>query len=474
MQELKKIFSDRGCELFSTECNSSADILEYKCKCGRLVHDSFHRFRSREKPCPNCNLPLVEDVQKLFTDLGAIPLFTEYTGTKQQLKYICICKEECTTVYGRIVTGQLCKKCGDNKKKHTFEYVKKYFEENSCTLLSTVYINSMSELTYMCNCGNPNPVITTFNRFKNGSRCVKCANFKADLEKASKLMSEKGCTLLTVYANYNGYLKYTCRCSKELSVEYRQFMKCHETWNGCKDCLIKSQRKPYDDIFDLFEHRGIILLHAKEEYTDRHQKLLCICVCSRVAQLCVSEVSRGRLCSGCKDERREETNLQLYNVKNPFQSEEIKIKIRTTMMERYGYEHNFQNPETLMKALKNNYRRKQYTFPSGETIYVQGYEPYALDYILQHTDEKDIVTDCSLMPEIRYFDPEKKVFRRYYPDIYLPKNNIILEVKSQYTYDMQKETNIAKFKEVMKAGYTMELHIYNDDGKLIKKCINEF
>lgn len=467
IETLKKIFEDRGCKLLSTKCTYASDLLEYICACKRKVTDSYQKFQAREKPCSKCNLPSVEEVKQIFINLEVTPLFDTFDNMKQKLKYICKCGEERFTVYDRIIKGQLCKKCGDKSKAFTYEQVKDYFEKHGCKLLSTEYTNSYSTLLYMCSCKNKNPSRTTFNRFRQGHRCIRCGNIKADLEEAEKLMDEKNCKLITTYETYNdGNLEYKCHCNKISTVKYKQFMATHQTWKGCNDCYIQSMRKSYNDVYDLFEEKGLVLL--EKNYTDRCQKLSCICSCKRIANLSYSEVLRGRLCMGCASERREQTNLETYGVKNPFQSEEIKIKMRETMLERYGYEHNFQNPNILMQAINSSYRIKEYNAPNGTVFSVQGYEPFALDYIIKDLgiNENDIITDCSKMPTFYYYDPVKKTERRYYPDIYIEKDNVIIEVKSRFTYEEHKETNIAKFKAVMKAGYNMEIYIFNRNGEL--------
>ena len=50
---------------------------------------------------------------------------------------------------------------------------------------------------------------------------------------------------------------------------------------------------------------------------------------------------------------------------------------------------------------------------------------------------------------------------RYYPDIYIPSQNKIIEVKSPYTYHKQLEQNICKKEQVIKDGYIFEFWICN-------------
>ena len=59
-----------------------------------------------------------------------------------------------------------------------------------------------------------------------------------------------------------------------------------------------------------------------------------------------------------------------------------------TCLKRYGVKNPFQSTE-LMKNV--TYQRKQYTLPSGRTVSIQGYEPYALDILLNQYEEDDLL-----------------------------------------------------------------------------------
>jgi len=70
-------------------------------------------------------------------------------------------------------------------KKHTFEYVKSYFEEHGCELLEKEYINCKTKMRYRCKCGNISKI--GFNTLKAGHRCKKCKERKNNNNKYKKL-----------------------------------------------------------------------------------------------------------------------------------------------------------------------------------------------------------------------------------------------------------------------------------------------
>lgn len=71
------------------------------------------------------------------------------------------------------------------------------------------------------------------------------------------------------------------------------------------------------------------------------------------------------------------------------------------------------------------------------------------------------------MPKIMYEFNNKN--HRYYPDIYIPSEKRIIEVKSPYTYTQQLEQNNCKRDQVINDGYTFEFWICNKKSILEKK-----
>jgi hypothetical protein len=160
--------------------------------------------------------------------------------------------------------------------------------------------------------------------------------------------------------------------------------------------------------------------------------------------------------------------MELYGNEMFLQSETGK----KMMMEKYGVEHAMQNPTLFKKARASAFSTKEYIFPSGNVVHIQGYEHYALDLLLESgIEEKDIVVDCEEIPVVGYEENDK--FHRYFPDILVranpekgrPKDKII-EVKSIYTYLSQLETNLLKFKATSDL-YEFELWVISPNGEML-------
>jgi hypothetical protein len=157
-----------------------------------------------------------------------------------------------------------------------------------------------------------------------------------------------------------------------------------------------------------------------------------------------------------------------YGVENPSQSQEIKNKKIDTSILHYGVEYPMQFGEVAEYQLQNAYNLKEFNFPCGNTIQVQGYEPFLLKNLVEegYTYE-DIIVKRTEVPEIWYEKDNKK--HRYYCDVYIPKINTIYEVKSIYTYNVAKDKiNLTK-QSCIDTGYLFELYVY--DGKGIRQEI---
>lgn len=107
---------------------------------------------------------------------------------------------------------------------------------------------------------------------------------------------------------------------------------------------------------------------------------------------------------------------------------------------------------------KSRYAFKPFTFPSGKVKFVQGYENMALESLLKEFSEDEILV-CEECPHyIPYFWYGKT--RKYNPDFFIPKENLYIEIKSEYTYNKQKRKTQAKLKACRNIGYDTRLVVY--------------
>jgi hypothetical protein len=178
-------------------------------------------------------------------------------------------------------------------------------------------------------------------------------------------------------------------------------------------------------------------------------------------------------------EMAEQTCLKRYGVKYARQLKEIKEKIKKTCLERYGGKFTKlfkeKREQTCLKrygvkyysqfSLQNSYKHKIYKYPCGKETKTQGYEHLALDILVKEGfTYDDILNNRKDVPEI-WYDFEGKQCR-YFVDICIPKLNKMIEVKSLWTFSLNKNKLIAKAERCKELGYIYEFWVFDNKLKL--------
>lgn len=159
-----------------------------------------------------------------------------------------------------------------------------------------------------------------------------------------------------------------------------------------------------------------------------------------------------------KDKQRGSV-LESYGVSNPLKSAECRERARETNLLKYGVEYPMQSPEVFGKS--NKIRKKRFILPSGEEVFVQGYEPYAIEALLNAGySESDILVKHR--KSFRYeFEGKTKT---YHPDIVIKSESRVIEVKSSYTLKLDTRLNL-KRKAVESAGFIFDLWVLSTKGQ---------
>ena len=166
--------------------------------------------------------------------------------------------------------------------------------------------------------------------------------------------------------------------------------------------------------------------------------------------------------------------------KSEIEQTKINDKRRQTNINRFGVGCIFLLPDNKAKSMTANSLGKECMLPSGKNIGLRGYEHMALDKLFKEGyNETDLVihdkTAEYALPVFDYVSVERQHLK-YYPDIYIPGENLIIEVKSQWWWDgcgNQKYANrlinnLRKAESVITAGYDYEVWIYDEDTSKFK------
>jgi hypothetical protein len=136
-------------------------------------------------------------------------------------------------------------------------------------------------------------------------------------------------------------------------------------------------------------------------------------------------------------------------------SPETNKKRSNTLKEKWN------NDEYAEKCLYGSLRYKKFTMPSGKIVKLQGYEPKALAELLKNYQEDDIVIGVKeinkSVGKIIYMSVDGK--HRYIPDFYIKSINTIIEVKSEFTYNINKIHNELKRQACLDLGFNFNFII---------------
>lgn len=198
------------------------------------------------------------DVLKVFEERGFVLLDDTYVNSETPLKYRCKCGNESKMSYKNAKKGRNCAECGRksqsiSKTKFTIEFIRNYFEEHGCVLISEEYKPSRDKtrdkLKYICSCGS-NAEASWYQAFHYGTSCSNCRSLrignlkrKYTIDDVRELFSEQGKILLeNEFKNSLTPMRYICKCGRDSRINLNNFLKgrdCYECRNGKISELMK-------------------------------------------------------------------------------------------------------------------------------------------------------------------------------------------------------------------------------------------
>jgi hypothetical protein len=188
-------------------------------------------------------------------------------------------------------------------------------------------------------------------------------------------------------------------------------------------------------------------------------------------------------CNKCCLIKKEKTVLSKYGVKSYTQSEDFKNKSKQTCIEKYGHDFYQKSDEYKNKIIQTCIEkygcenvmqsREHFDSQSKSSLKIKKYKKTNLTY--QGTYELDFIekyhnkVDIEKINPIRYKLNENNHY--YHPDFYLPEYNLIVEVKSSYTYEFDLNKNLAKKEYSIKNGFNF-IFIIDKDYSGLESIIN--
>lgn len=164
----------------------------------------------------------------------------------------------------------------------------------------------------------------------------------------------------------------------------------------------------------------------------------------------------------CSDEIKEKSYATVkyrYGENHISKCDFIKEKKKRTCLNKYGFEFISQVSEIRKSQMKSAFKIDSYI---DTDLYYQG--SYELNFLNNYYDNFNIING----PTVKYSLNESEHI--YHTDFYLPDYNLIVEIKSKYTYEYDLDKNLAKQQQCIKDGYNFIFIIdknYTEFDKII-------
>lgn len=239
-------------------------------------------------------------------------------------------------------------------------------------------------------------------------------------------------------------------CQKEFEFEFRGISsKINEKYE-CKSCMSKRLIKDGKRGCFTKEINQRIANNTKIKMLDEHYKK------EHYKKVRKTKLKRYKNETYNNQEKRKNTLLENFggeNYNNRGKCKNTKLKNhgdenynnqdkkRDTCLKKYGVYHTNQVPKIFERIQISAFKLK--TDSNTNLKYRGSYEKHFLDYCFFKN-----ININNFEGNIKYTD--KNV---YYPDFYLKELNLIVEIKSTYTFDMDYDKNILKETACKKLGY---------------------
>jgi hypothetical protein len=388
-----------------------------------------------------------------------------------------ICNEYCITLLRDYSENELscqkfidfkCTKCNENTSKR-FEFIIKY--KPVCHSCSNLDKGKKSRNTMILKYGVEN--ISQLESIKEKKKETTLKNYGVEHNSQCQIIKDKK---ITTCLKNNGVEhpqqskeiknKSKKTCLTNYKFEYPS--QSEEIKNKIKQTCLTNFGTEYPSQNELFKNcvKKTCLEKYGVEYVQQSKEIK-----EKSKQTCLSNYGvehpfqSKEIKQRCKD-----NNIKKYGVAHYSQTDEFKEKYKKTSLKKYGVEHPHQNKEIMEKASKNAYKIKDFIFSSGKLIKCQGYEPFALNELVNIEDETNILTGCKNVPTIWYNDNSGKK-HRHYVDIFIPNKNKCIEVKSTWTFKKKNNNIFEKQKAAKELGYNYEIWIYDKNGNKVETFV---
>ena len=146
------------------------------------------------------------------------------------------------------------------------------------------------------------------------------------------------------------------------------------------------------------------------------------------------------------------------NITQKFFKNYLNIPVKSV---KESIQENYLENRQPKQIINNQYKSGWHTTWNNKEVYLRS--TYELDYAKQ-LDEQNIDYDCECF-RIKYLNTKDNEYHCAVPDFYLKDTNTIVEIKSNWTFDVQEMKD--KFKAYKEQGYNCKLILEHEEINLL-------
>jgi hypothetical protein len=343
----------------------------------------------------------------------------------------------------------------DNLSNNEKEYLDNifFFVDSYKHKVKSLLSNTFSS-TYCLTCGLKNEIPYDYMRKIPKKYCSNICNFKSDESRSKNSISQKN-RVKTIMHSENAKKRYIASLNDNSSsflernedIERSIILKKINT--NQYHTILSNEEKSYINLFWGYAktiRERVFLLENNVFIRQR-----CITCNQELSSPLLSNIN-GAKC------------LKKYcNLKCKSQSKIVREKISESVSNSYKNNLNLSD-----KKFKSGRSWKIFIMPSGKAVSVQGYEDSAIIEILKIYNEDDLLIHKDV-PIIKY--TYKNIDRNHFADFYIKSTNTLIDVKSQFTYDIEIDKNNAKKLAAEKQGFNYSFMIISgrkNENKKVK------
>jgi hypothetical protein len=385
-------------------------------------------------------------------------------GYKTPITYQCKCGETATHQFCRIADrgGAICSiSCLEHTSKRIIwnaELLNNQIKKDSAELIGE-YNSKLtidSEIHFKCLCGNEHTKGFRALVKWGGAKCKVCCDKSQQEKTKNHFMETYGVDNIAQVESIKEKRRETCL--REYGVPYAIMS------TAVKEQIVKRiEERTSEEIKKTSNKRRETCMivygvpnASQNENVKKKTKETCLREYGVISTALHPDIKK----------KQQESMLRNHGVKHNFQAGRLRDNRKITFMNKYGVEHPAQNQQVMERTQNNAKKYKKFVMPSGVVRNVQGYEPFALKELLRLYSEDQIKSDRKDVPRVQYEVSGKKHY--HFPDIFIPHENKLVEVKSTWTYKCKISNIQQKKKACQEQGYTYEIWCYDRKGNRVE------